>query len=116
MYGIVEISGHQYRVKPGDVIDVQKIEGESGAGVNFDRVLFVGGESVRVGTPLVAGATVKAKVLHQSKSKKMLGATRSPGLFFKRKNHRQSYTALLITELNDGQGKTEVYKEKKTKE
>ena len=110
MYGVVEISGHQYRVKAGDVIDVQKIEGESGTNLNFDRVLFVGGESVQVGTPLVAGANVKAQVIRQGKSKKLLGARRSPGLYFKRKNHRQLYTALLITELSDGQGKTDKYK------
>ena len=111
MYGIVEISGHQYRVKTGDIIDVQKIEGESGTSLNFDRVLFVGGDSVQVGTPLVSGASIKAQVLHQGKSKKILGAKRNPGMYFKRKNHRQPYTALLITELCDGQGKTDTYKE-----
>ena len=115
MYGIVEISGHQYRVKAGDVIDVEKIEGESGASLSFDRVLFVGGDSVQVGTPLVAGATVKAEVVRQGKSKKVLGARRSPGLYFKRKNHRQLYTALLITELSDGQGKTETISKPKKK-
>ena len=109
MYGIVEISGHQYRVKAGDTIDVQKIEGESGASLNFDRVLFVGGDSVQVGTPVVKGATVKAEVLRQGKSKKVLGARRSPGLYFKRKNHRQSYTALLITELSDGKGQKDTF-------
>ena len=110
MYGIVEISGHQYRVEAGDTIDVQKLEAESGTGLSFDRVLFVGGDCVRVGTPLVEGASVKAQVIRQGKGKKMLGARRSPGLYFKRKNHRQLYTALLITELNDGQGKTDTYK------
>ena len=116
MYGIVEISGHQYRVKAGDIIDVQKIDGESGTSINFDRVLFVGGDSIQVGTPLVAGAQVKAQVLRQGKSKKLLGAKRSPGLYFKRKNHRQLYTALLITELSDGNGKTETYKKSKKEE
>lgn len=104
MYSIVEIGGHQYKVQPGDIIDVQKLEGEEGADLAFDRVLFVGGEKAAVGAPLVAGAQVKAKVIRQGRSRKMIIFKRKPGAYQKKNGHRQPYTGLLITEVNDGQG------------
>ena len=107
MYGIVEIGGHQYRVGTGDLIDVQKINAEEGKDVEFDRVLLIAGKSTQVGTPLVAKARVRARIVRQALGKKVLGAKRNPGLYFKRKNHRQSYSALLITEIDDGQGNLE---------
>ena len=63
MYGVVEIAGHQYKVKAGDVIDVQKLSAEAGSDVTLDKVLFVGGEKTSVGTPNVAGASVTARVV-----------------------------------------------------
>ena len=63
MYGIVEIKGHQYKVKAGDIIDVQKMEEEVGSKVEFDQVLFIGGDSPKVGTPVVSGAKVVAEVV-----------------------------------------------------
>lgn len=107
MYGIVEIGGHQFRVSTGDLIDVQKLESEEGSEIEFDRVLFVAGDTHRVGTPTVKGAKVKAHVIKHALDKKVLGARRSPGSYFKRKNHRQQYTALLITEVADGAGKND---------
>ena len=52
MYGIVEIAGNQYRVKAGDVIDVQRLQQEAGADVTLDKVLFVGGDKTLVGAQL----------------------------------------------------------------
>ena len=46
MYGIVEIAGHQYKVKPGDLLDVSKLQNEVGTDVTFDRVFFIGGEKI----------------------------------------------------------------------
>ena len=112
MYSVVEISGHQYSVKLGDKVDVEKLVAVPGQELEFERVLFLGGDKAQVGTPTVAKARVRAKVLRQSKGKKLLGAKRSPGLYFKRKNHRQFYTSLLITELTDESGKSERYQEK----
>ena len=107
MYGVVEIAGHQYRVKAGDLIDVQKLTAEVGSDVTLDKVLFVGGDKAAVGTPTVSGATVTARVVRTDRSRKMLIFKRKPGLYKKRKGHRQHYTSLFITELNDGQGQTE---------
>lgn len=106
MYSIVEIGGHQYRVKAGDVIDVQKLTGDEGSTVEFDKVLFVGGDKAQVGLPTVAGASVKAEIVRQARSRKMIVFTRKPGRYQKKNGHRQHYTSLKITELADGQGNT----------
>lgn len=106
MYGIVKIGGHQYKVRPGDVIDVQKLEDEEGKAIELDQVLFVGGDKPQVGTPTVQGAKVKAQVIRQGRSRKMIIFKKKPGLYKKKNGHRQHYTGLLITELEDGQGGT----------
>jgi large subunit ribosomal protein L21 len=106
MYSVVEISGHQYKVSPGDLIDVQKLTAEEGSNVDFDKVLFVGGEKPSIGFPTVDGAKVTAKVIRHDKAKKVLVFKRKPGMYQKRMGHRQQYTALLITEVSDGSGNT----------
>ena len=99
MYGIVEIKGHQYRVKTGDLIDVQKIEAEVGSTVEFTDVLFIGGEKIKVGAPNVAGAKVKAEVVRQARSRKVIVFKRKPGAYREKNGHRQHYTALRIKEI-----------------
>lgn len=106
MYGIVEIAGHQYRVQAGDVLDVEKLNKEDGSTVEFDKVLFVGGEKSLVGLPTVSGAKVTAKVIKTDKSRKVIVFTRKPGRYKRKNGHRQQYTSLLITEVADGQGNT----------
>ena len=104
MYSVVEIKGHQYRVSPGDVIDVEKIEAEVGQTLSFDDVLFVGGENPVLGFPKVQGAKITAKVVKQDRSKKILMMKRKPGKYQKKKGHRQSFTCLFITTIEDGRG------------
>ena len=104
MYGIVEISGHQYRVQPGDLIDVEKLSADPGSVLKLDSVLFIGGDSVLVGAPLLAGAAVTVKVLKHDLGEKLQWMKRRPGKYQKKRGHRQPYTALLITELADGKG------------
>lgn len=96
MYGIVEIKGHQYRVQEGDVVDVQKLEGEVGSTVELDQVLFVGGDAPKVGQPTVAGAKVEAEIIRQARSRKVIVSVRKPGRYIKKNGHRQQYTALKI--------------------
>lgn len=100
MYGIVEIKGHQYKVKAGDIIDVQKMDAEVGTSVELDQVLFVGGDSPKVGTPLVSGAKVVAEVIKQGRSRKVIVLKRKPGKYQTKNGHRQHYTALKIKEVN----------------
>lgn len=97
MYGVVEVKGHQYRVQAGDIIDVQKMDAEVGSTVELDQVLFIGGDTPKVGTPLVSGAKVTAEVIRQARSRKVLSMIRKPGAYRKKFGHRQSYTALKIT-------------------
>ena len=97
MYSVVEVKGHQYRVSEGDIIDVQKMDAEVGSKVELDRVLFVGGDAPKIGTPVVDGAKVEAEVIRQARSRKVIVMRRAPGKYRKKNGHRQHYTALKIT-------------------
>lgn len=104
MFSIVEIMGHQYRVQPGDLIDVQKMEGDEGKLVTLDKVLLVGGATPIVGLPTVGGASITAKIVRHGRSRKIFVLKRAPGKYRRKNGHRQHYTGLLITEINDGKG------------
>jgi len=104
MYSVVEIKGHQYKLKAGDMIDVEKIDVEVGNSVDLDQVLLIGGATTIVGLPTVKGAKVVAKVVRQARTRKLIVFTRKPGGSRKKNGHRQAYTGLLITEIHDGKG------------
>ena len=102
MYAIIVTGGKQYRVQEGDVIFVEKMDVAEGTNVNFDSVLAVGNEgSVKVGTPVVEGASVEAKVVKNGKGKKLNILTYRPKKgSMVRKGHRQPYTKVEITAIN----------------
>jgi large subunit ribosomal protein L21 len=104
MFAVFKTGGKQYRVAAEDVLKVDKIEGEPGAVVEFGEVLAVGGESVAVGSPTVAGATVAAEVLDQGRGGKIIAFKKRRRKNSRRKRgHRQEFTLLRITEiLTDG--------------
>ena len=104
MYSVVEIKGHQYKLQAGDLIDVEKIDAEVGKTVELDKVLLIGGEKTIVGAPTVQGAKVVAKVVKQARTRKIFVLKRAPGKYIKKNGHRQHFTGLLITEINDGKG------------
>jgi large subunit ribosomal protein L21 len=104
MYSVVEIKGHQYKLKAGDLIDVEKIDLEEGKTVVFDQVLLIGGTKTIVGAPVVGGAKVTATVVRQGRTRKILVLKRKPGAYRRKNGHRQCYTGLMITEISDGQG------------
>jgi large subunit ribosomal protein L21 len=106
MYGVVEIQGHQYKVQPGDFIDVEKLNEEAGKTVEFDSVLFTSGDTPCVGLPTVKGAKVTAKVVKQDRSRKLIVFKRKPHHRTVKAGHRQNFTGLLITEITDGNGNT----------
>jgi large subunit ribosomal protein L21 len=97
MYSVVEVKGHQYKVSEGDIIDVQKMDAEVGSSIEIERVLFIGGDTPKIGTPVVAGAKVTAEVIRQARSRKVIVLKRKPGKYVKKNGHRQYYTALKIT-------------------
>lgn len=72
MFAIVESGGKQHRVQVGDTLSVDHLDVEAGAEITLDRVLMVGGDEPKIGTPLVEGATVKAKVVEHLKGPKVI--------------------------------------------
>ena len=101
MYAVIETGGKQVRVSEGSVIYVEKLEVEAGSAYTFDKVLMLGGESVTIGNPYVAGATVEATVDKQGKQKKILVFKYKAKKKYRRKQgHRQPYTKLTITKIN----------------
>jgi large subunit ribosomal protein L21 len=101
MYTIVEQGGFQFRVAQGDTIRVPLVEAEKGQEITLDKVLLVGdGDTVKVGTPLVSGAKVMAKVVEHGKGKKILVMKKHRRKDYKRKNgHRQDFTQIQITSI-----------------
>ena len=99
MYAVIETGGKQFRVSEGDVIFIEKIEGDADDKVVFDKVLAVGEDGkVKFGTPLISGASVSAKLVKQGKAKKITVFTYRPKKDSKRKmGHRQLYTKVEIT-------------------
>ncbi|HIW13805.1 MAG TPA: 50S ribosomal protein L21 [Candidatus Salinicoccus stercoripullorum] len=97
MFAIIETGGKQLKVEEGQTIYVEKLNAEAGDSFTFDKVLFVGGNSVKVGAPTVEGATVSAKVEKHGRGRKI-----NVVKFKRRKNysrkqgHRQPYTKLTI--------------------
>jgi len=101
MYAIIETGGKQIRVEVGDHIYVEKLEANVNDEVTFDKVLFVGDKTNKVGAPYVKGATVKAKVEKQGKSKKIrVFKYKSKANEHKTIGHRQPYTCLVIEAIN----------------
>jgi large subunit ribosomal protein L21 len=99
MYAVIRTGGKQHRVQVGEVVRVERLEAEAGASVVFDEVLAVGeGESVNLGTPTVAGASVKGTVVAQDRAKKVLIFRYRPrqNASRRRGGHRQDYTAVKI--------------------
>ena len=100
MYAIVETGGKQYKVSPGQTVDVELLPEGAGEEIQLDRVLLiVDGEKVQVGTPTVAGATVKAQVVDRVKGKKVRTFLYSGTNYRRRRGHRQQYTRLEIKEI-----------------
>lgn len=105
MYAVIKTGGKQYRVQPGDVIVVEKLDGEAGSNISFGDVLMLGGDKgVTLGAPLIAGAAVAATLVETRKGEKIkiFKKTRRQG--YRRTNgHRQMESVLRITGI-DGAG------------
>ena len=98
MYAVIKTGGKQYRVAAGEKIKVEQIPAEVGTKITLDQVLMVGeGEAVKIGAPLVAGATVSATVLSQGRHDKVrIFKMRRRKHYQKHQGHRQNYTELQI--------------------
>lgn len=102
MQAVIRTGGKQYIVKPGDVIDIEKISGEAGDTVNFDEVLLVtNDDSTQIGKPLVDSAKVEGKILSQKKGDKIIVFKFKRRKGYRRKaGHRQKLTSVEITGIN----------------
>ncbi len=107
MYAVVSSGGKQYRVEEGEIFRVEKIPGEVGSPVSFDKVLmFSDGENVEIGQPVLGDVAVRGCIVEQSKAKKVLVFKYKKRKRYRRKQgHRQQYTAVRI-EAIEGAGNT----------
>ena len=98
MYAVFRSGGKQYRAAKGDVLRLEKIEAEEGATIEFDEVLLVGeGSDIKVGSPVVEGATVAAEVLRHGRSRKVIVFKYKRRKNYRRKKgHRQAFTEVSI--------------------
>jgi large subunit ribosomal protein L21 len=95
---VVRISDVQFRVSENEVVRVPLLQAEIGTKLEFDEVLLVGGDEVKVGTPLVEGAKVRAEVIEQGKEDKIVVFKKKRRKNYqKTQGHRQAYTAIKIT-------------------
>jgi large subunit ribosomal protein L21 len=101
MYAVVETGGKQYKVAPGDTLQVELLPAEVGATVELDRVLLVGdGDAVQLGQPTVAGARVVAEVVAHEKGDKIIVFRYKRKVRYRRKTgHRQRLTRLLVKDI-----------------
>jgi large subunit ribosomal protein L21 len=101
MYAVIKTGGKQYRVSPGESIDVEKLPYDVGEQIELDEVLLVSNDSdPKIGQPLVEGAKVKATVTRQTKGRKVIIFKFRPSKRYRRKKgHRQHYTRLRIDEI-----------------
>lgn len=100
MYAIIATGGKQYKVSEGDIIRVEKLDAEAGSTVEFDKVIAVCGDELKVAAD-VAGATVSATVMEQGRGKKVIvyKYKRKSG-YHKKNGHRQAYTQVKIEKIN----------------
>jgi large subunit ribosomal protein L21 len=102
MYAVVETGGRQYRVSPGDTIDVEKLPGDVGERVTLPHVLMLAdGSDISIGAPRLDGARVEAEIVAQKRGKKLIIFKHKRRKGYRRKQgHRQWLTALRITDIH----------------
>jgi large subunit ribosomal protein L21 len=106
MYAVIKTGGKQYKVSAGDKIKVEQMPADIGVEITLDQVLAVGnGDQIAVGTPLLAGATVSAKVVsHGRHDKVRIFKMRRRKHYQKRQGHRQNYTEILVSRIASSLG------------
>jgi len=103
-YAVIRTGGKQYRVSPGELLRVETLAGDKGSDFTFSEVLLtVADGAVQVGTPLVSGVTVSARIVEHDKEKKILVFKKKRRKNYSRQHgHRQHFTAVQIKTINMG--------------
>jgi large subunit ribosomal protein L21 len=100
MYAVIKTGGKQYRVSEGQKLRVEKLPGSEGDKITLNQVLLVGGDTPKIGQPLVSGASVAAEITGQDRGKKIVVFKFRRRKNYRRKaGHRQPYTELKITSI-----------------
>ncbi|MCA0371593.1 MAG: 50S ribosomal protein L21 [Proteobacteria bacterium] len=102
MFAVIKTGGKQYKVAEGDKLVVEKLEGDAGSKITFDQVLMVGTDKgVKVGAPVVAGASVTAELVETSRGDKVMVIKKTRrNTYRRRRGHRQTETLVKITAVN----------------
>jgi len=102
MYAVIKTGGKQYRVEQGDVVTIERLDGDAGDAVKFDEVLLVGAESeTRIGTPNLDGASVAGTIVEQGRARKVIVFKFRRRKNYKKKNgHRQYFTRVKIDQIS----------------
>ena len=106
MYAVFRSGGKQYRASTGERLKLERLVAEEGSNVTFDEILLVGeGSDIKVGSPILAGASVSAKVLKQGKSKKVTVVKfKRRQNYLRQGSHRQFFTEVEITDISSSGG------------
>ena len=103
-YAVIRTGGKQYRVTPGELLRVESLNGEKDSDITFSEVLLTSSDgAVQVGTPIVSGVTVSARIVEHGKEKKILVFKKKRRKNYSRqRGHRQHFTAVQIKSINMG--------------
>jgi large subunit ribosomal protein L21 len=121
MYAVIQTGGKQYRVQPGDVVQIEKLDGEPGSQVKFDQILLVSkgdqeSPQIHLGKPYLSNAAVQGEVVGQGRGEKILIVKMKRRKQYRRtQGHRQDYTQILVTGIDSGAGDIQVLKEEDKK-
>ena len=101
MYAVIRTGGKQYRVAKDQIVTIEKVDGEPGQSIDFKEILMVAdGDDIRLGSPLVSDAKVKAEVIEQGRGNKVeVIKFKRRKHHMKRQGHRQAYTKVKITDI-----------------
>lgn len=103
MFAVIKTGGKQYRVQKDDVLEIERLEAAEGSTISFGDVLMIGGDSPKIGAPLVSGAAVAAEVVGHPRGPKILVIKKRRRHNYRRKNgHRQLLTRVRITDIQAG--------------
>ena len=104
MYAVIKSGGKQHRVEPGEELNLEKLDAETGATIDFEEVMMIGdGADIKIGTPFVEGGKVSAEVVEHGRDKKITIIKMRRRKHYRRQaGHRQSYTRVKITNISGG--------------
>jgi len=101
MFAVIRTGGKQYKVANGDVISIEKLDGDAGAKITFGEVMMLGGDSPKHGAPLISGASVTAEVVDQGKGEKVVAfKKRRRKDTHRKRGHRQHFTKVKIVSIS----------------